>query len=185
MHKRLKQFLLTIALTIYTFFVPFVIINCSGAPDSPYALDPNVTASESDATILEECQNMEFLIQECVDVLQEENDRVATEQANVEAASLILDDFSACELYDDTTTETLVKMAATSTSTSTSTDEDLTACPETIASVVDAYQACDGLDADERYDECDDIIDTVEDATDLCDDDDETVSEDFCALLSA
>lgn len=186
----MKRFLLTIVFTVYTFFVPFVMVNCSSAQDEPYALDVN--ADTSDAAELEECQEMEFLVDECVDILQAENDRIETEHAQIITASELLADFTTCQAYesDSTSTTTSTSTAtstttSTSTSTATDTDDDLSDCADTIDVVVTAYQICDSLSAADQYDECADVITSVEDTVTLCDDDSDDVTADFCALVTA
>lgn len=66
----MKRIFLTLFFASYYFFMPFVMIHC-GVEDRPYAVDASVSASDAEYTY-EECEEMEFLIEECIDVLQDE-----------------------------------------------------------------------------------------------------------------
>lgn len=189
----MKRIYLTVLFASYYFFMPFVMVNCSTA-DAPYALDPaDVSASESDAESqakLEECQKMEFLIDECIDILQAESDRIAVELATIQAATLMIPDFENCQL-EENVTQALQKGLAFQTTSSTdvetpaTTEEDAITCDTIIETVVQSYQICDALTSSEKYPECSDLETAVDDAVELCDQNDDAVTEDFCSTLTA
>lgn len=188
----MKRTFLTIFFAAYYIFMPFVMVNCSVA-DQPYALDDEaLVSSESvDEDALEECMNMEFLVEECIAILQSESDRIAEEEALVTAATLALDQFEECQLEEEivmaVAANVLLQTAdgTTDTTTPETVTEDVVDCAATIESTISAYQICDELTTSEKYTDCKTLENAVDDAVEACEIDAETVTEDFCSSLTA
>ena len=145
--------------------MPFVMVNCGGAQDEPYAL--SASTNKTDDEILAECQAMTYTVESCVDILNTHNEEVATNKATVSAASLLTDDFVSCQSVEDIASYT---------------DID---CSTTISEMISAYQICGELSSSEKYTGCDDVESVVDDATDSCDQNSSEVTSDFCASLTA
>lgn len=149
--------------------MPFVLINCSVA-DEPYALTTDVSAAESD-DLLKECQRMEYLVAECIDVLQQEAERIAAELAQVEAAAGELAAFDECKTAGDLT------MAPDSSESGAS-------CEGIIADVLGVNDICLTLSDSDKYADCDDIEDAVDEASLQCAKGSIKVSDSFCKSLN-
>lgn len=176
----MKRVKLTILFATYYFFMPFIWLNCSSAPDVDYVVSSDssnteAVASESDS--VDDCQSNEFLTASCVDVIQEEEDRVSSEESEVSTAEDSITDFQDCYTYEESTTDSTEDEEADS--------ETVDSCVETVATMTSAYGTCSSLSDDEKYSGCEEVEDEVNAAIDLCDTDDESVSQDFCGLLDS
>jgi len=192
----MKRACLTVFFAFYVIFMPFVYVNCSVA-DTPYVIGDD---SESDAELLAECQTMEFVTADCVDILQAEEDRIAASESAVASALINIEDFEACkseadisalikfqttdeEAADETTTDG--EDPYSETATDETTEEDTLDCETVINAMISAYQVCEELSTSEKYYDCDDIEDAMNEAVQACDDGSSDVSQDFCSTLTA
>lgn len=168
----MKRLYLTLFFAVYTLFMPFVMVNC-GVADVDYvknSQDTEANADVSSTSELEECQAQEFLTEDCVDILQAEEDLVITDKQSVTTGLSAAVDFESCQSID----------VIADSETSDSID-----CTTAIADMTAAYQICDSLSSSKKYDGCIDVEFYMEDAVDACNDQDENVTEDFCSTLTA
>ncbi|MCP5464312.1 MAG: hypothetical protein H7A33_04720 [Deltaproteobacteria bacterium] len=198
----MKRTTLTVLFTLYYIFSPFVILNCSVVDEQYDVLNDEPEQATISAA---ECEAMEFLSADCVDVLLEQEEERLAEESKISSALNQEEDFQSCRLVEDladdssSESESTVSLMAFQTEDteddteadtdsadeSTEDSEDTAAldCAPVIEDLVDAYQIC--ASTSEDYDGCDDILDTVDQAVTDCDSDSEDVSDDFCASLTA
>lgn len=168
----MKRIYLTLFFAVYTFFIPFVMVNC-GAADVNYVAnsqDAEANADLSSESELAACQEQEFLTQDCVDILQAEEERIATEEQTVATGLNSAQDFESCRAI-----ESIVE----------SETSDGIDCSTAMANMTAAYQICDELSSSEKYDGCVDVEFAMEDAVEACDTQDDSVTDDFCSTLTA
>lgn len=117
----MKRVFLTLFFGCYYFFMPFVMVNCD-VKDEPYALQTDASASESEsetaptgAYTLEECQEMEFLIEDCISILQEEEDRIKAEKSTVSAGADVVSNFESCQLEENISPATVQELQKATT----------------------------------------------------------------------
>jgi len=206
----MRKLLLILAFTSFYIFVPFIYLNCSGQ-DLPYIL--GAQPSFSDEEKLEECLKLDVLISSCVDVLQDYEESLKSQENTVASVAQTLDSFEFCqgeETLSDTTL-TVVKyqaqeevvdedVAATGdvetegTEETTAADDvvqteeetaSATTCATIVTDMVTAYQVCVSLSETDKFDDCYDVEHVMESAQGLCDTGDELVSQEFCTSLSS
>jgi len=180
----MKRIFLTLFFASYYFFMPFVMVNC-GVADEQFTIDAG--ASESDSTdALDQCQKMEFLVDDCIDILQQEEERLQQDQSKISASATQVDDFTSCQ------TEETISSGSDETPSDDETDpsDDETAgeeasCEDVIADMVVSYQICSDLSSSEKFDECEDVEEVVDDAVRRCNNGSITITQDFCSTLTA
>jgi hypothetical protein len=183
----MKKIYLTILFTNYILFMPFVMVNCSllHPDDAPY--DKLTQNADNDAAAaaddpLADCQNMDYLTADCVTVMQDESDRIATEKATVAVAakettdlvqcpSVMEEDVIAAEAAaaaaetaaaDTTTTDTTTTDAtATETETTPTVTTPTIDCATTLSDTVAAQVICEADAADDYHDNCKIVDDTL------------------------
>ncbi|MBF0107318.1 MAG: hypothetical protein HQM16_18560 [Deltaproteobacteria bacterium] len=215
LNNSMKKILLTLFFATYYFFMPFVMVNCISVADKPYALDADASLSDEDGDYTpEECQQMEFTITACIDVLQQEDERIKQEKSTINNGALLVADFETCQsqvsissdttqaaeaatdvatLSADATTEETDETASSdegdeANDTESASDTETVSgpdCESIIADMIAAYQICDELKPADKYEECEDVESTMDDAVEKCDAGDESVTEDFCSSLTA
>lgn len=161
----MKKLFWSTIFSAYFIFVPFFWMACSVGDDTQYVV---VSGSQSQDEELNACLTQEFLTEDCVQVVAEENERLQAEQGAVTTANASLNDFADCQLY----------IASEEAS------EDEGACDTTVQAVLSGYEYCIALADDEKYYECSAIEDSVEALISDCDLAADSVSQDFCALLN-
>lgn len=162
----MKKAFLTTLFTTYILFLPFIVVNCSllHPEDAPYnKLDDGSDAEASDEEILADCENRDYLTADCVSVLQDESDRIATEQATVTAAARETTDLIQCQdvmeeeaLDAADTTDDAADASATETTTTETVD-----CDTTLTDILAAVQICEADTSGDYADNCamvDDVI---------------------------
>lgn len=169
--------------------MPFVMVNC-GTGDQPYALDADAAVSEDSDDLLEQCQDMEFLVQSCIDVLQEEEEKIQEEESKISSAAAQVGDFVTCQSEESISDSDSDSESDTSTESSTdpdsaSSESEVVDCSVVISDLIASYQICTGLTSSEKYDDCEDVEETVEDAVTKCDESSTDVTADFCNTLTA
>ncbi len=138
--------------------MPFVMVNC-GKVDKPYALDEGAIASTS----LESCQQMEYVVAECVAILQQEEERIQTEKEAVATAEAAIPDFVTCQ-------QTFTTPSTTTEGTDTTTTEVVITldCPTIVTEFSEAFMICASLDASEKHLGCDNVEEVQGNAETAC-----------------
>jgi hypothetical protein len=168
----MKRAILTLLFCAYYFFMPFVMVNCK-TQDNPYALDETAAASTS----LEVCQQMEYVTAECVQVLQQEAERVEEEKEAVAAAESAINDFIDCQ-------SSFTSPAETATAEGSDAIElDVLDCPTIVQGMSDGELICASLTDDEKYAGCDNVEEAYANALAACEAG-ETANAAFCSVLS-
>ncbi len=166
----MKRLSLTILFTTYLMVIPFFMSSCSSS-DTAFKLDASKSAETTPT--LAECQANQYLVEACIDILKADAQAKDTAQATTATALELKFDFEDCYTYtgEDTGEEAL--------------EGDELDCPATLEAVVTGYQACVDYSGDASLTACDELQDFVDEAVLKCDSNDESVSDEFCALLSA
>lgn len=176
----MKRFGLTILFATYYFFMPFVMVNCTSVADEPYALNADASENEDSSNAeLARCQQLEFIVADCVDVLQAEEERLLDEEAKVNTAFEELDNFATCQAQ-----EVIAPVEEESDDTEEDTTEDVLDCTQTIATVIEGYQTCGENAQIEEFYYCTDVNAAIESAVSACETGDESITEDFCNSLT-
>lgn len=152
--------------------MPFVMVNCS-TKDNPYALDETAAASTS----LEVCQQMDYVTATCVQILQQEAERIEEEKEIVAVAEAAINDFIDCQSSFTSPT------ASTTMEDSGAIELDVIDCPMIIQGFAEAELICSLLTEDEKYTGCDNVEEAYVNALTACEMDDSTDAS-FCSALS-
>lgn len=173
----MKKTFLTLFFAIYYFFMPFVMVNCQ-VKDNPYALNETAAASTS----LEVCQQMDYVVAECVQILQQEEERIQEEKEAVLNAEAVLSDFITCQSSFTSPTADTATTEEISETDATEIVETLD-CPTIVQGISEADVICALLEDDAKYEGCDNVEEAVADALANCETD-ETMEASFCSALS-
>lgn len=175
----MKRLGLTFLFATYYFFMPFVMVNCTSVADEPYALNVNASENEDSSNAeLARCQQLEFIVADCVDVLQAEEERLLAEEAKVNTAYEALDDFEECQSED------VIALEDNTSEDETESEDDILDCPTTISTVIDGYQACSENAQTTEFYYCTDVNASIEDVVAKCQQGDDSVTDDFCNSLT-
>ncbi len=152
------------------------------APDVDYKKD-NGSGDVDPNAALAACQAQVYLTLDCIDLLSENADQVAEEQAAVTLANDDLNDVLDCYSYEIVETEEVADEAVVESDAEAVTTATVS-CESVAINLLAGFDVCVSMAEDFKYYECNDIEDAVNDAVSLCDASAEDITVDFCSLIN-